>query len=448
MSNNIRIQFTDRLYSILEKLETEGHYVAFEMLFLSEPDTKYANLLKISKVDVGRDYNFKVTVEGKDYQMKVGKFIRYFFKGIFEKYEIDKFINAYNRVKSGKDKISDSKRINLGVFKFNPKDPRSTFLSLTTKTYPHGHEDEVLEFLPDLNKDKFGNYYKIIGDRKQTVMFTSHLDTADRAQKPTRLYSMEEDDGSEIIFTDGSSILGADDKAGVTIMLYMMAHNIPGLYYFFIGEERGGIGSSMLSSDFDSFDYLENIDKCISFDRRNTGSVITEQLGRVCCSNEFATALCDEYNKSGLNLSIDPGGIYTDSASFIDEIPECTNISVGYNNEHTVNEYQDMTFLEKICEASLSVKWNDLPVGRKVGLSNELVSKYRNLLQEVKATKFELETKIIGLNNYIYLQIDLVDADIESAYDTVTKLQHMLKKYRVKDDDVIVSDSYIKIELK
>jgi hypothetical protein len=48
------------------------------------------------------------------------------------------------------------------------------------------------------------------------------------------------------------------------------------------------------------------------FDRRKTVSVITRQVGRQCCSDEFANALCDEYNKSGLDLSPDAGGIYTD----------------------------------------------------------------------------------------------------------------------------------------
>jgi hypothetical protein len=46
-------------------------------------------------------------------------------------------------------------------FKYDPTNVRSTFLSLVTKTYPHGHEKELLQFLPKLDKDRFGNYYKI-----------------------------------------------------------------------------------------------------------------------------------------------------------------------------------------------------------------------------------------------------------------------------------------------
>ena len=125
------------------------------------------------------------------------------------------------------------KKVEIKDFTYNPKDIKSTFLSLTTKTYPHGHEEEVLRFLPELQKDQFGNYYKIIG--KSQTMFTSHLDTADRQQKDVTVYSTILSDGDEMLVTDKSSILGADDKSGVTVMLYMMAHNIPGIYYFFIG---------------------------------------------------------------------------------------------------------------------------------------------------------------------------------------------------------------------
>ena len=246
----------------------------------------------------------------------------------------------------------------------DPANPRDTFLSLTSKTYPHGHEEEVYELLPDLNKDNFGNYYKIIGDSPKT-MFTSHLDTADHKQNITNRFSVIER-GSEIIKTDGTSILGADDKAGVTIMLYMMEKNVPGLYYFFVGEERGGIGSKKLANDFEDVKHVEGILRCVSFDRRGTGSIITKQLGRECCSDEFANALCLQYNSLGMDMSPDPTGIFTDSAMLVGFIPECTNVSVGYMNEHTGSEFQNITHLEKLCVASCEVDWDSLPTKRDI----------------------------------------------------------------------------------
>lgn len=448
----IRVIFSKRLLDVLKKLEDENYYLAFELLWMSEKKSKYHNGLKISYVDIGvptkaSDFEFNVTIEGKQHKMKIGKFIRYYFPGLFDDEEIVKFINAFNYVKNGgKPSSFSGKKIEVGEFKYNPKDVRSTFLSLVTKTYPHGHEEEVLQFLPnDLQKDNFGNYYKIIpGD--DTTMFTSHLDTADRKQVPTNLYSKDED-GDEIIYTDGTTILGADDKSGVTVMMYMMAHNVPGIYYFFIGEERGGIGSRQVSYEYNRFEFLKNVTKCISFDRRRTISVITHQMGRRCCSNEFGTDLCNAYNSNGLNLSLDDGGVFTDSASFIEDIAECTNVSVGYLNEHTGRELQNMTYLIKLCEASVKVDWKSLSVARKVGLDQEIVKKHSKLIEAIKKSAFGLDVKIMGFEGRVFINIDLEYSDIVDAYDTLIIIQTLLHSHKV-DDLAVISDTTIKIELK
>lgn len=444
--SDIRIKFSDKLKDILKKLEEADSYLAFELLYMSEPGSKYFNGLKITDISVSKkDYHFLVKVGGKESDMKIGNFIRYYFKGLFNPEEISKFANDYTRLTKGQSPLApNAKRVEVQSFVYDPKDVRRTFLSLTTKTYPYGHEEEVLQFLPKLSKDEWGNYYKIIGDNP-TTMFTSHLDTADRQQKPTKLYSRDQD-GDEIIYTDGSSILGADDKAGVTVMLYMMSHNIPGLYYFFIGEERGGIGSNQLSTGFDRTEHVKNIKKCVSFDRRKTISVITHQLGRQCCSNEFATALCKEFNKSGLTLAIDTTGVYTDSASLMEDIAECTNISVGYENEHTGRELQNISYLERLCKATLNVNWNDLPITRKIGVNQELVRKHKKLIDDVKSSVWQLETKMVGFDDKIYIRIDLEDGDISGIYDCLDALQSLLSRHKV-DTEVVIVDTYLKIEL-
>jgi hypothetical protein len=441
----IKMIFTEEFYNILKKLEAENNYLAFELLWMIEPDSKFHNGLKISKVDVSKqDWSFDVTVDGKVIPMKIGKFVRYYFPGIISDKEASEFSRLYNKIRKG-EPVQPGNQIEIKEFSYNPKDVRSTFLSLVTKTYPHGHEDEVLKFLPSLQKDEVGNYYKIIGKTPQT-MFTSHLDTADREQKDTKLFSMIEND-EEYIVTDESTILGADDKSGVAVMLYMMSHNIPGLYYFFIGEERGGIGSNKLSLIYDKVSYLKEIKRCVSFDRRNYHSVITSQLGRRCCSDEFGTALCKEYNKNGLDLSLDPTGIYTDSASFIDDIRECTNISVGYFHEHTGQEYQNMNYLISLCEASIKVNWDSLPTIRKVGINQEIIQKHKGLIADVKSTVFELEVKMIGDSGKVFIRVDLDDSDIESISDGLSSLKSLLMKYKM-DPDIIFDGTYLKIELK
>ena len=237
-----------------------------------------------------------------------------------------------------------------------------TFLKLTSKTYPYFYEDMLVEdmiksrlFPEDIQKDQHGNYFYKIGEESKTI-FASHLDTACKDHT-----SVNHVIDKNIIKTDGKTILGADDKAGVTIMLWLMLHNIPGLYYFFIGEEVGCIGSGLASK---YGDFKGKYDRIISFDRKGTESVITYQSSSRCCSDDFAKQLAKELNKSGLSYKTDDTGVYTDSAEFVDVIPECTNLSVGYYKEHTTNEHQDINHLQKLAEACLLVNWENLVTKR------------------------------------------------------------------------------------
>jgi len=236
---------------------------------------------------------------------------------------------------------------------------KDKFIELTSRTYPHGTEEDVFPLLnPELQKDEFNNLFIKIGE--SDVMFTSHLDTATSA-----LTSVSHVFDGNIIKTDGKSILGADDKAGVTIMLYMIENKIPGLYYFFLGEEVGCVGSRKVAN-VQKDQKIEGINKVISFDRRGTDSVITFQSSQRCCSDKFGEELSKQLNLANDTFSYknDPTGILTDSIQFISIYPECTNISVGYRSEHTFAEQQDIEHLTKLAEACLKVDWNGLPVER------------------------------------------------------------------------------------
>lgn len=235
-----------------------------------------------------------------------------------------------------------------------------TFLRLTSKTVPYGYEDKfvsdvmTLLFPEDIEKDKHGNYFYKIGNSR--TIFASHIDTVSK-----EYISVVTEIEGNIVRSDGKTNLGADDKAGMTVMLWMIRNKIPGLYYFFIGEEVGCIGSGLVAK---YEDIRGNYDRVISFDRRGTDSIITYQSSSRCCSDKFADSLARELNKSGMFYLKDKNGVYTDSAEFTDIVPECTNISVGYYNEHTKNEYQDLKHLEKLAIACTKVDWESLPVER------------------------------------------------------------------------------------
>jgi len=270
---------------------------------------------------------------------------------------------------------------------------KETFLTLTKRRYPKGTEDLAMELVKNMLpyvkfiKDEFDNYYTYIPKADGTdsdTMFTSHLDTVNSSplgyyndgkkwDYDLKKYVVDPDakvddmsvkhifDG-DFVKTDGQTNLGADDKAGTTIMMNMISENIPGLYYFFMGEETGCVGSSNLSRVFESKGHPK-MNKCISFDRRGYDSIITEQTS-VCASNEFATELASRFNEYGFWFKPDPTGIYTDSAEFTDIIPECTNISCGYFHEHTKFEKQDLEFLELLAIVATQINWDTLPIVR------------------------------------------------------------------------------------
>ena len=205
-----------------------------------------------------------------------------------------------------------------------------------------------------------GNVVVEVGDDRAT-MFTCHVDTANHRPHAGPNWHM---DDKGIMRTDGKSNLGADDASGIYIMLRMIEAGVPGDYYFFHSEEVGGIGSQMLA-DYEGA-RLSRYKRAVAFDRCGTGSIITHQMGERCCSDVFANELSTRLRQIDKTLTYygDNTGVFTDTANFMDFIPECTNISVGYYDEHTVRERQDVPHLEKLVEACIEVSWSNLPTVR------------------------------------------------------------------------------------
>lgn len=239
---------------------------------------------------------------------------------------------------------------------------KENFLALTKKTYPYGDEDLLKEeglLLDCLEQDDHGNYFTKIGESR--TIFASHLDTVSTTVED--VVHVFEDDGNTVK-TDGKTILGADDKAGVVLMYWLIKHKVPGLYYFFVGEEVGCFGSGMVANY--NKDELENeYDRIISFDRKGIDSIITYQSSYRTCSEKFSKALAEQLNQTeGFEYKSDDTGSYTDSAEFTAYIPECTNLSVGYYAQHTNAEKQDLKHLAMLADALLDVKWEELPTER------------------------------------------------------------------------------------
>ena len=84
-------------------------------------------------------------------------------------------------------------------------------------------------------------------------------------------------------------------------------------------------------------------------------------MGERGCSDVFADAFIGSF---GLPFVKDPTGSYTDSYSFFDSVPECVNLSVGYYDQHTKKETQDIVFLEQMATACIDLDWEALPAVR------------------------------------------------------------------------------------
>lgn len=206
---------------------------------------------------------------------------------------------------------------------------------------------------PVLGKpDSHGNYIKIVGESPR-VSFMAHHDTVHTHGGMQTPYIIED----QVFISE--DCLGADCTTGIYIILNLIECNIPGVYVVHAAEEIGCIGSSNIVQE--SPEWLNHVDIAISLDRWGTSSIITHQMGERTCSDAFANSLSEQL---GMEHRIDTKGSYTDSNEYRGVISECTNLSVGYYNQHSEKETQDLEYLDKIIEALCKVNWESLVVER------------------------------------------------------------------------------------
>jgi len=190
--------------------------------------------------------------------------------------------------------------------------------------------------------------------------------------------------------------------------------------------------------------YTKDIKKVVSFDRKGEKSIITHQIYSRSCSDKFADALSNEYNKLGFGLSMekDKNGSATDSASFMDNVPECTNISVGYYNEHTNIEKQNISFLHKISEASILVNWENLPIERDCDVDEYEVSpySYKNYRRPITNNTYSVQQE-----TFPFLKRTL---SITNKIEVDGHLYHNMNHTTIYDRRYFLSDDRIEAEKK
>lgn len=216
------------------------------------------------------------------------------------------------------------------------------------------HIEPVIDY-----KDDYGNYYKRVG--AAPVIWSSHTDTVHDLTDSIKQTVHIDDTCSRLSKGKDNMCLGADCGTGVWLMLQMIQAEVQGLYIFHREEEIGGQGSTWIVDNpqastrpgihIDCGHWLDEYNQCIAFDRYGTTSIITHQGKQRTCSDGYAHDLAAVLD---MNYGLDEGGSFTDSKSYCRTVSECTNISIGYYNQHRNGEYQDLNHLLKLADALCS----------------------------------------------------------------------------------------------
>jgi hypothetical protein len=220
--------------------------------------------------------------------------------------------------------------------------------------------------------DGAGNLHIDARGTGSRTLFIAHVDTVHRDTGINKIKKTQTH-----WYADGAP-LGADDGAGCAMLMHLIHSGVRGYYIFSQGEECGGIGAKFIEAN--SKDLLKQFDRAIAFDRRGIDSVISHQgMGR-CASDTFCQALSSALNEHNDNLMYSPDdtGVYTDTAEFTDIIPECTNISVGYYNEHGDRENLDIIHFAALAVATAKIDWENLPTDRDPTIDDYKTYKYSN----------------------------------------------------------------------
>jgi hypothetical protein len=272
-------------------------------------------------------------------------------------------------------------------------------------------------------------------DKTHRTLFVAHLDSVHRQDGDNPVAKTEQTWSAA-----GGSCLGADDGAGVAVLFHMLWADVPGYYVFTQGEECGGIGAKHLAKHEAAL--LREFDRAVAFDRKDMTDVITHQGWGRCCSDAFAQALATSLNDvhpDYIMLMPDDTGIYTDTAEFVDIIPECTNISVGYTGAHGAGEALNVQYLERLADAAARIDWDGLPTTRDPSVHEsvydswgEWYTTYGTGYGSIIPTTRK-KNKKPKLQDYT-LEDEMLDAVEDALYGTTGHLIALLAKHMHPDD--------------
>lgn len=245
-----------------------------------------------------------------------------------------------------------------------------------------GYEKPVRDYLEPILTDimdetiidDYGNLLGILkvgAGNGATVLLSAHMDTVAGVRKDKIVLESSGIVRAEL--ADGSkTLLGADDRAGIAIALEVLK-SIPNSFNgtikvaFTKEEEIGCIGVEHIDMTF-----LDDIDIAIIIDRKSNRDIVVGNEMAFC-----SDAVGNFFEQVSAGLEMDwkcvRGGI-SDATSLSTRGINSVNISAGYQNEHTVNEFvsiHNMMETVKLISHSLEsvndyhLGFGDVPNGNK-----------------------------------------------------------------------------------
>ncbi|OLS35566.1 M20/M25/M40 family metallo-hydrolase [Bacillus sp. MRMR6] len=172
-----------------------------------------------------------------------------------------------------------------------------------------------------------------------TILLNAHLDTVYEIEADREIIKEEN------LWYSSTGILGADDRAGVTVLLHLaehLSHNraFSGKvkFIFTVEEEQGLIGASQVDKHF-----LWGTDAAIVVDRRGDGDIVTSCGGHIpFCDSRYGLFFEEVAASADLKgWAVTKGGS-SDTRIWASHGIQSVNLSAGYNNEHTSQEILDV----------------------------------------------------------------------------------------------------------
>jgi len=209
--------------------------------------------------------------------------------------------------------------------------------------------------------DSHGNIYVTKGNSKNFPCFVAHTDTVHPVNLNMMVIQTESEQDGVILtgidkVTRKASGIGGDDKCGIYICLELLRQLDKVKIAFFVSEETGCHGSKMLNTDF-----LNDVGYITQYDAPGDHLISYSCMGTVLFDekSEFFKIAYRSISEGFGNDMLVQSHPYTDIMIMKQKSDlSCINMSCGYYNMHTANEFVCISDVERAITAGMNMVKN------------------------------------------------------------------------------------------